>query len=387
MKNDDSMNDNLTAKVLFANEDSHKVVLYNHTSRGEVCINSKLIAQGHGMRSEPGSYSFVKENVRTPLKRKPKLIHSNSRDKPVIFSTEDTMAFVKPWSIVEDVSHSWPKTKANKDVPGVEMSIVKVISPDEITLKRINYDPTKLIGQMNNVYNSKKLKKNNQKTQWQVNDLCAVYIKKFGNWYRGKILSIDTKNGTASILFYDLDQINHGIPLNSLYTLEPNLINAKSGIVYCCMDKLVPLGVSDSKWPKFSCDRLIEELKKYSVVYFSKTGKKDSVALGEIWVKEIKMPEALKPVHERWINMNTFMIEQGFAMSNKEYTKVDECLSSQSESEFNKTFESSNYDTTINCWLPPLPITQSRLNAWVTYIDMDCHIYFQVFSSDSGMKT
>jgi hypothetical protein len=80
MKNDDSMNDNLTAKVLFANEDSHKVVLYNHTSRGEVCINSKLIAQGHGMRSEPGSYSFVKENVRTPLKRKPKLIHSNSRD-------------------------------------------------------------------------------------------------------------------------------------------------------------------------------------------------------------------------------------------------------------------------------------------------------------------
>jgi hypothetical protein len=30
------------------------------------------------------------------------------------------------------------------------------------------------------------------------------------------------------------------------------------------------------------------------------------------------MPEALKPVHERWINMNTFMIEQGFAMSNKE---------------------------------------------------------------------
>jgi hypothetical protein len=61
----------------------------------------------------------------------------------VIFSTEDTMAFVKPWSIVEDVSHSWPKTKANKDVPGVEMSIVKVISPDEITLKRINYDPTK----------------------------------------------------------------------------------------------------------------------------------------------------------------------------------------------------------------------------------------------------
>jgi hypothetical protein len=55
---------------------------------------------------------------------------------------------------------------------------------------------------MNNVYNSKKLKKNNQKTQWQVNDLCAVYIKKFGNWYRGKILSIDTKNGTASVSLF-----------------------------------------------------------------------------------------------------------------------------------------------------------------------------------------
>lgn len=61
---------------------------------------------------------------------------------------------------------------------------------------------------MNNVYNNKKLKKKNQKTQWQVNDLCAAYIKKFGNWYRGKILSIDTTNCTASVSFFLLLFIN-----------------------------------------------------------------------------------------------------------------------------------------------------------------------------------
>lgn len=157
----------MTAKVIFVDDDSHKVVLYNHTSRGEVCVNSKLITQGHGMRLDSESYSFVKENVRTTLKRKPKLIHVNSRNvstiilqklnnniftycklyvnaqKPVICSTEDTLAFVKPWSIVEDVNHSWPETKANKNVPGVEMSVVKVISPDEITLKRVNYNSAK----------------------------------------------------------------------------------------------------------------------------------------------------------------------------------------------------------------------------------------------------
>lgn len=72
------------------------------------------------------------------------------------------------------------------------------------------------------------------------------------------------------VSFYDLNLINYGISINSLYELEPNLINIKCGFLHCCMDKLVPLGDSDSKWPKFSCDRLIEELKKYPVVYFSK---------------------------------------------------------------------------------------------------------------------
>lgn len=36
---------------------------------------------------------------------------------------------------------------------------------------------------------------------------------------------------------------------------------------------------------------------------------------GEIWVKEVNKPQALEPVRECWININRYMIEQGFALS------------------------------------------------------------------------
>lgn len=36
------------------------------------------------------------------------------------------------------------------------------------------------------------------------------------------------------------------------------------------MDKIIPLGASDGKWPKYTCDRLIELLKNYSLVYFAR---------------------------------------------------------------------------------------------------------------------
>lgn len=36
------------------------------------------------------------------------------------------------------------------------------------------------------------------------------------------------------------------------------------------MDKIVPLGTLDGKWPEYTCDRLIELLKHYSVVYFAR---------------------------------------------------------------------------------------------------------------------
>lgn len=52
--------------------------------------------------------------------------------------------------------------------------------------------------------------------------------------------------------------------------LKQNFVEEKCGILHCSMNNLIPLGVSDEKWPKFSCDRLIEELKKYPIVYLLK---------------------------------------------------------------------------------------------------------------------
>lgn len=51
---------------------------------------------------------------------------------------------------------------------------------------------------MNKVYTTNnEIFKN--KLNWNVNDLCALYIKEFGNWYRGKILKLDNIKKTASV--------------------------------------------------------------------------------------------------------------------------------------------------------------------------------------------
>lgn len=68
-----------------------------------------------------------------------------------------------------------------------------------------------------------------------------------------------------------MDEIYDQVPINSLYILEQQFVEEKCGILHCSMDKIVPLGSSDGKWPKYSCDRLIEALKKYPYVYLSKT--------------------------------------------------------------------------------------------------------------------
>lgn len=83
MKNQDPIDETLTAKVLSIDDDSHQVVLYSHTSRGEVCVNSKLIYQGHALDS--GSHSFVRGNIRnTPRNHKTKNLLSNSRNVSTI---------------------------------------------------------------------------------------------------------------------------------------------------------------------------------------------------------------------------------------------------------------------------------------------------------------
>lgn len=60
------------------------------------------------------------------------------------------------------------------------------------------------------------------------------------------------------------------VPLKDLAVLKKHFAEEKCGILHCCMNNLIPLGVSDGKWSKFSCDRLIEELKKYHAVYLEK---------------------------------------------------------------------------------------------------------------------
>lgn len=52
--------------------------------------------------------------------------------------SDDTLSFTKLRPINEIENHGW-KNKKNK-LPGIPMSIVKVVSPDKIILKKINYN-------------------------------------------------------------------------------------------------------------------------------------------------------------------------------------------------------------------------------------------------------
>lgn len=57
---------NLSALIHKINGNVHKVVLYNHTSRGEVCINRKLISLGLATTLDPATCIFHKRNARKP---------------------------------------------------------------------------------------------------------------------------------------------------------------------------------------------------------------------------------------------------------------------------------------------------------------------------------
>jgi len=52
--------------------------------------------------------------------------------------SDDTLSFTKLRSVTENENHDW-KNKKHK-FPGTPMSIVKVVSPDEIILKKMNYN-------------------------------------------------------------------------------------------------------------------------------------------------------------------------------------------------------------------------------------------------------
>lgn len=61
------------------------------------------------------------------------------------------------------------------------------------------------------------------------------------------------------------------ISINALRILEKHCAEQKCGILHCAMINIMPSGDdSDRVWPKYTCDRLIEKLKKYPIVYFSR---------------------------------------------------------------------------------------------------------------------
>lgn len=51
------------------------------------------------------------------------------------------MLFLKQRTVIESDNHTWDKNNT-KQVPGIKMIILKIISPDEITLKYFNHNST-----------------------------------------------------------------------------------------------------------------------------------------------------------------------------------------------------------------------------------------------------
>ncbi|XP_050532840.1 RING finger protein 17 isoform X2 [Daktulosphaira vitifoliae] len=295
----------------------HKVTVYNQTSRGEFCINNKLVSLGYALPTQSGAYIYnSNKNKRRPIKIKK--LPVNTRNRSDSFDSDDTSAFVSQRSVIESENHIWNDKKS--DSPGIEMLVIRVESPDKIILKPVQYNPTKLTDRLNKEY-SKNISNKETKSNWVENDRCALFIKKFGNWYRGKILKLDENKKKATVYFYDIDETIDNVFTKSLFELEDKLFKEKCEILHCKLNNLTPLGTSNGQWAKFTSDQLSEELKKYSSVYLNKKGKEGDVILGEIWIKDLVVPKALEPIRTRWININRFMVEQGLAMWSKKIMK------------------------------------------------------------------
>lgn len=76
----DYADDNLIAFIHKVDGDTHKIVLYNRSSRTEICLNSKLVSQGYATTMDPIACVFKKTNIRKQVK-KPVLLNSRNASR------------------------------------------------------------------------------------------------------------------------------------------------------------------------------------------------------------------------------------------------------------------------------------------------------------------
>lgn len=73
----DYVHENLSALIKNIDFETHKIVLFSRTSKGEICINSQLLNLGHATTFHPSSHVFNKKNTRSVTT---KSLHINSRE-------------------------------------------------------------------------------------------------------------------------------------------------------------------------------------------------------------------------------------------------------------------------------------------------------------------
>jgi len=58
----------------------------------------------------------------------------------MLLDDDDTLSFIKQRSVTENENHNWKNKNKTKNLPGLPMSVIKIVSPDEIILKHVNYN-------------------------------------------------------------------------------------------------------------------------------------------------------------------------------------------------------------------------------------------------------
>lgn len=69
LKTNQYIEDNLTALICKVDCLVHKVILFNRTSRGEFCINNRLVTQGYAVPQESEKSFSNYHLTRKPVKR------------------------------------------------------------------------------------------------------------------------------------------------------------------------------------------------------------------------------------------------------------------------------------------------------------------------------
>lgn len=241
---------------------------------------------------------------------------------------------------------------------------------------------------------------------WKSGDMCSVRAaleNKPTQWYRGLILEI----GTLARVEYNIFLVDEAEYLNAVQhvdmaPLDDSLTSRTYAAVRC---HLAMVGPTDGiRWSKSAIDAFLDCTKRFQTIAASMF--EDSESKGIIvYGQRIINGHALSSAQVDWVNINDYLIDEGLmAATNDDMSVSDSHTSINTEHIIGLEYNSKCADALIRrnrkdseegssvldvddevvhglgAWKPYVPIKESVLNVYVTYVDKELKFYLHNYS-------